>query len=90
MSVYRSGASTGILQQRNVREYPSLVYVEEMPAKEFIPPDEPLRVDQESKESIPRVLAVPVGATVEFHNSDAFDRDVCAPDRETYHSGRRL
>ncbi len=36
----------------------------------------------------PRVLAVPVGATVEFNNRDGFDRDVCAPDRETYNSGR--
>ncbi len=75
MSVYLSGAITGILQQHYVSEYPSIVYVEEMPAKEFFPPDKPVRVDQESKESIPRVLAVPVGATVGFHNSDGFDRN---------------
>lgn len=89
MSVYLSGAITGILPRHYVSRYPSIVYVEDMPAKQFIPPDKPVRMDWKSKESILRLLAVPVGTTVEFHNSDGFNHDICTPDRETYNSGKR-
>jgi plastocyanin len=48
----------------------SVVYVEAVAGKTFPPPTENLVIDQKGLRFQPHVAAVPVGATVEFLNSD--------------------
>jgi len=58
---------------------PSVVYVEAIPGKTFPAPDKPLVVDQKGLLFQPHVLAVPVGATVEFLNSDKVAHNIFWP-----------
>jgi plastocyanin len=58
----------------------AVVYIEKIDGKTFPPPQEPVVMNQESKEFIPQVLPVVVGTTVNFLNSDPFIHNVLTPD----------
>jgi plastocyanin len=63
-----------------------LVYVVNAPGT-FAPPAKPVVVDQKHLEFIPYVVAVPVGGTVEFKNSDNVAHNVFTPDMGGYNLG---
>ncbi len=58
---------------------PSVVYVEAIPGKTFPPPAKPLEMDQKSLAFNPHILVAPVGATVEFLNSDKVAHNIFWP-----------
>lgn len=58
----------------------AVVYVGEIPGKTFPPPTEHARIDQKNLLFYPHVLAVLVGTTVDFMNSDAVLHNVFSPD----------
>lgn len=57
----------------------SVVWVEAVPGKTFPKPDKPLTMDQHSLLFQPHVLVAPVGATVEFLNSDNVQHNIFWP-----------
>ena len=57
----------------------SVVYVDAIPGKTFPAPPKPLVMDQKSLLFQPHVLAVPVGATVQFLNSDKVQHNIFWP-----------
>ena len=57
----------------------SVVYVESIPGKTFPPPAKPLEMDQKSLLFQPHLLVAPVGATVEFLNSDKVAHNIFWP-----------
>jgi plastocyanin len=57
----------------------SVVYVEAVPGKTFPPPAKPLQMDQKSLLFQPHLLVAPVGATVEFLNSDKVAHNIFWP-----------
>ncbi len=57
----------------------SVVYVEAVAGKTFPVPDKPLQMDQKSLLFQPHLLVVPVGATVEFLNSDKVAHNIFWP-----------
>jgi plastocyanin len=57
----------------------SLVYVEAVPGKTFPAPAKPFQVDQKSLLFQPHILVAPVGATVEFLNSDKVQHNIFWP-----------
>ncbi|MGA2714559.1 MAG: carboxypeptidase regulatory-like domain-containing protein [Bryobacteraceae bacterium] len=57
----------------------SVVYVEAVPGKTFPAPAKPFVVDQKSLLFQPHVIAVPLGATVEFQNSDKVQHNIFWP-----------
>jgi plastocyanin len=57
----------------------SVVYVETIPGKTFPPPANPLQMDQKSLLFQPHILIAPVGATVEFLNSDKVQHNIFWP-----------
>ncbi len=57
----------------------SVVYVEAVAGKTFPPPTENLVIDQKGLRFQPHVAAVPVGATVEFLNSDKVAHNIFWP-----------
>ncbi len=59
----------------------SVVYVDASPGKTAAPaaPAKPLIMDQKAMQFGPHVLAVPLGATVEFTNHDAVEHNVYWP-----------
>jgi plastocyanin len=57
----------------------SVVYVEAIPGKTFPPPAKPLEMDQKSLLFQPHLLVAPVGATVEFLNSDKVAHNIFWP-----------
>lgn len=57
----------------------SVVYVEAIPGKTFPAPAKPFIMDQKSLLFQPHVLAVPVGATVQFLNSDKVQHNIFWP-----------
>jgi len=59
----------------------AVVYVDEIAGKTFPPPAEPVEMDQKDMTFVPHVLAVLVGTTVDFLNSDAFLHNVFTPDK---------
>ncbi len=58
----------------------AVVYVGAIPGKTFPPPTEHARIDQKNLLFSPHVLAVLVGTTVDFMNSDAVLHNVFSPD----------
>jgi plastocyanin len=61
----------------------AVVYVDQIAGKTFAPPTEHAKIDQKNMEFNPKVIAVVVGTTVDFLNSDAvlhnvFSSDACA------------
>jgi plastocyanin len=57
----------------------SVVYVEAIPGKTFPAPSKPVVMDQKSLLFQPHVMAVPVGATVQFVNSDKVQHNIFWP-----------
>ncbi len=57
----------------------SVVYVDAVPGKTFPAPAKPLQMDQKSLLFQPHILVVPVGATVEFLNSDKVQHNIFWP-----------
>ena len=57
----------------------SVVYLEAIPGKTFPPPAKPLEMDQKSLLFQPHLLVAPVGATVEFLNSDKVAHNIFWP-----------
>jgi plastocyanin len=57
----------------------SAVWVEPVAGKTFPKPDKPPTIDQKSLLFQPHILVVPVGATVEFRNSDNVQHNIFWP-----------
>jgi len=57
----------------------SVVYVEAVAGKAFPAPAKPLEIDQKSLTFHPHILVAPVGATVEFLNSDNVAHNIFWP-----------
>jgi len=57
----------------------SVVYVEAVAGKTFPAPAKPLQMDQKSLLFQPHILVAPVGATVEFLNSDKVQHNIFWP-----------
>ena len=57
----------------------SVVYVEAVAGKTFPAPAKPFVIDQKSLLFQPHVIAVPLGATVEFQNSDKVQHNIFWP-----------
>jgi plastocyanin len=57
----------------------SVVWLEPASGKTFPKPDKPLTIDQKSLLFQPHILAVPVGGTVEFRNSDNIQHNIFWP-----------
>lgn len=81
------GIVTGTVAHPSAKKFPTVVYLEEVPAGKFQPPAKPLVIDQKGKEFVPRVLPVLMGTSVEFHNDDDFDHNVNSPDGEKFNLG---
>jgi plastocyanin len=58
----------------------SVVYIAAIPGKTFPAPAKPFVMDQKSLLFQPHVLAVPLGATVQFQNSDKVQHNIFWPD----------
>lgn len=58
---------------------PSVVYVDTIAGKTFPPPAGPLVMDQKALLFQPHILVVPIGATVEFKNSDKVQHNIFWP-----------
>lgn len=82
------GTITGIVKHPMVKKFPAVVYIDEMPGKEFKPEEKHLEMDQKGKEFIPHILPILVGSTVDFFNSDDFEHNVNSPDCEKYDLGK--
>ena len=59
----------------------AVVYIDQIPGKNFSPPEKPAAVDQVDMMFVPHVLPVLVGTKVEFLNSDPFMHNVFTPDK---------
>ncbi len=57
----------------------SVVYIDALPGKTFPAPAKPFVMDQKSLQFQPHVLAVPLGATVQFVNSDKVQHNIFWP-----------
>jgi len=57
----------------------SVVWVDAIAGKTFPKPDKPLTIDQKQLLFQPHILVVPVGATVEFLNSDTVQHNIFWP-----------
>lgn len=83
----QTGSISGTCQHTSVKKFPTLVYIDAMPGKDFKAGEKPALMDQKNKEFVPRVLPILVGTTVEFMNSDDFEHNVFSPDGEGYNLG---
>jgi plastocyanin len=59
----------------------AVVYIDEIPGKEFPPPKEPALMDQLNMAFVPHVLPVVAGTKVNFRNSDDVLHNVFTPDK---------
>src|SRR5262245_26710547 len=57
----------------------AIVYIDKIPGKQFAPPANPVVLDQVNLKFVPHVLAVLVGTTVAFPNSDEIRHNVFSP-----------
>jgi plastocyanin len=57
----------------------SVVYVDAIPGKTFSPPSQHFQIDQKGLMFQPHVLVIPVGATVDFQNSDSVQHNLFWP-----------
>jgi plastocyanin len=57
----------------------AVVYVASLPGKTSPAPTAHAAIDQRNLTFVPHVLAVPVGTTVDFHNSDSVTHNVFTP-----------
>jgi plastocyanin len=82
-----TGTLKGSVTHGSVKKAQTLVYIDEMPGKEFAPPATNPTMDQRGKAFVPHVMPVVVGTTVDFLNSDDFEHNVFSPDGESYNLG---
>ncbi len=82
-----AGVIVGKVSHKSVKRSPTLVYIEEMPGRQFPAPGKAAICDQRNKEFQPAILPVLVGTTVDFLNDDDFDHNVNSPDGETFNLG---
>ncbi len=76
-----AGEVHGKLTCKGVRNCENaVVYVDKIAGKTFPAPTEHARVDQKGMQFLPHVMAVLVGTTVDFLNSDAVLHNVFSPD----------
>src|SRR5579862_5977114 len=61
----KTGTISGTCVHPTVKKFPTLVYIDTMPGKEFKASGKPILMDQKNKEFNPRVLPVLVGSTVD-------------------------
>lgn len=83
-----TAAVNGVVNHSSVKKYPTIVYIEEIPGRQFASPEKHAAMDQKGKVFLPHVLPILVGTTVDFLNSDAFDHNVFSPDGESYDLGK--
>jgi plastocyanin len=75
-SVLCAGAISGTVSPGKAG---SVVYIEAIPGKTFPPPAKPVVMDQKSLLFQPHVMAVQLGATVQFLNSDKVQHNIFWP-----------
>ena len=56
-----------------------IIYIDKIPGKRYTPPPSPIVLDQVNLKFVPHVLAVLVGTTVAFPNSDEIRHNVFSP-----------
>lgn len=83
----KKGTIKGKVVSKTTAKFETLVYIEEMPDRKFEAPKEAVHIDQANKEFKPHVVAMLVGSTAEFKNSDAFEHNVNSPDNEKFNLG---
>jgi plastocyanin len=76
----KMGTLVGRVQHPSMKKYPGVVYIEEIPGKEFKPPERLVEMNQKEKTFIPRVLPILVGTQVDFLNSDDFKHSILSPE----------
>jgi plastocyanin len=76
----KTGTLIGKVHHTFVKKYPGVVYIEEIPGREFKPPEKPAEMNQKGKTFIPRVLPILVGTQVDFLNSDDFKHSILSPE----------
>lgn len=82
VSVATAGELKGTVKATGARNNAdAVVYVDTLPDKTFPPPDKHAEVDQKNMLFTPHVLAVLVGTTVDFRNSDTVLHNVFSPDK---------
>jgi len=57
----------------------AVIYIDKIPGKRYTPPSSPIVLDQVNLRFVPHVLAVLVGTTVAFPNSDEIRHNVFSP-----------
>jgi plastocyanin len=57
----------------------SVIYVDAIPGKTFAPPLQRFQIDQKGLMFQPHVLVIPLGATVDFQNSDSVQHNLFWP-----------
>lgn len=82
------GTIAGVVKHPMLKKFPAVVYIDEMPNKEFKPSAKHAEMDQKGKEFLPHILPILVGTTVDFLNSDDFEHNVNSPDCEKYDLGK--
>ncbi len=82
-----NGTLVGTIIHKSVAKFPTVVYLDEMPDRSFVPPNWTLHIDQKNKEFIPKVVPMIAGSTVEFLNSDSFEHNINSPDQERFNLG---
>jgi len=76
-----AGDLHGTVKAKGVRDSAdAVVYVAAVPGKTFAPPKEHGHIDQLNLVFTPHVMAVQVGTTIDFLNSDAVLHNVFSPD----------
>ena len=76
-----AGEVHGKLTCKGVRNCENaVVYVDKIAGKTFPAPTEHAKVDQKGMQFLPHVMAVLVGTTIDFQNSDAVLHNVFSPD----------
>jgi len=80
VKVENGGAITGTVKCKRVR-YPEnvVVYIEEIGDNKFPAPEEHGVVDQFNLTFVPHVIAVQIGTTIDFPNSDSVRHNVLSP-----------
>lgn len=81
------GIVSGTVNHPTVKKYPTVVYIDDLPAPKGNAPPSKVNIDQKGKVFFPRVVTVQVGSTVEYLNSDPFEHNVFSPDGEKYDLG---
>lgn len=74
-----TGTVAGKLKSPFLRRRPAVVYIENVPGRQFAPPAKNPVMDQKNLIFIPHLLPVLVGSTVDFPNNDTVRHNVFSP-----------